>query len=119
MIGEVAEQPAAEWAYQKASREKYRRVELLHHRVFVRKECAGEIERKRGVAVKVIPFDQVADRADEDRLEAPPHVREVEMLVRYGRALRDGISDCGHCGPPGFPRSGRMGPVLGYCLRRS
>jgi hypothetical protein len=43
----------------------------------MREEIAGEIEREGGVSVEVVPFDQIADRADEDRLEAPSRVREA------------------------------------------
>src|SRR6185312_17275923 len=73
----------------------YRGVELLHDRIAVREECRREIQRKRGVGVEIVPLDQIADRADEDRLEPPLHVLDVEMIVG---GLDGGI---GHDGPPG------------------
>ena len=34
------------------------------------KERLGEIEREGGIGVEIVPLDEVAERADEDRLEA-------------------------------------------------
>src|SRR5204863_10154789 len=59
-------------------------IELLHHRIALRKERRGEIQRERGIGVKIIPFDQVAHRADEDRLDPALDVREDQMVVRRG-----------------------------------
>jgi hypothetical protein len=79
LIGEITEQPSAQWPYEKTRREQQRGVELLHHGIGVREEGSGEIERKRRIGVEVVPLDQIADRADEDRLDAAPHVGEVEV----------------------------------------
>jgi hypothetical protein len=81
MIGKIAEQPAAERTHQKAGGEEERGVELLHHRIGIGKERAGEIERERRIGVEVVPLDEIADRADEDGPDAPPHVGEVERLI--------------------------------------
>ena len=53
------------------------------------KERAGEVQRERRVGVEVVPLDQVADRADEDRLQPAPHVGEIELVVdRRGERAR-------------------------------
>src|SRR6185295_18154078 len=54
--------------------------ELLHDRIALRKECRREIQRECGVGVEIVPLDQVADRADEDRLDAPLDIADVEMV---------------------------------------
>ena len=83
MIGEVAEQPAADRAHDEAEREEDGGVELLHDRIASRKEGAGEIQREGRVRVKVVPLHQIADRSDEDRLDAAPHIRHIEPIVRH------------------------------------
>jgi hypothetical protein len=80
-VGDEAEQPAAERAHQECRREQHRGVELLHHGIAVRKERRRKIQRERGVGVEIVPFDEIADRADEDRLDPPLHVLDVEMIV--------------------------------------
>ena len=75
VVCQVSEHPAAERAHQEASREQQCCVELLHDRIGIRKEIAGEIEREGGVGVEVVPFDQIADRADKNRFEPTPGVR--------------------------------------------
>jgi hypothetical protein len=70
----VSEHPAAERAHEEAGREQQRSVELLHDRIGVRKEIAGEIEGEGSVGVEVVPFDQIADRADENRFDATSSV---------------------------------------------
>src|SRR6185369_1272042 len=40
---------------------------------------AGEIEREGSIRVEVVPLDQIADRPDEDRRQAAPHVGELEL----------------------------------------
>src|SRR5262249_16517410 len=49
-------------------------IELLNDRIGMGKEIAGEIEREGCVGVEVVPFDQIADRANEDRFEATSRV---------------------------------------------
>jgi len=43
----------------------------------MREEIAGEIEREGRVSVEVIPFDQIANGADEDRLQAASRIGEA------------------------------------------
>src|SRR5262249_24430198 len=59
--------------------------ELLHDGILARKERTGEIEREGGINVKIIPFDEVADRADEDGLQASLYVGELQVIVEAGR----------------------------------
>jgi hypothetical protein len=79
-VRDVAEQPAAERPHQEGRCEQHSGVELLHHRVAVRKEGRREVERERRVGVEVIPFDEIADRADEDRLDPAFHVGDIDMI---------------------------------------
>src|SRR4051794_7356949 len=88
MVGEIAEHPAAERPHDKTDRKQHRRVELLHHRIGVREEGGREIKREGRVGVEVVPLDQIADRADEDRLDAPPHVGKIEMVWFGGGSER-------------------------------
>ena len=81
VVGEMAEQPAADRAHDEAEREQDGGVQLLHDRIVAGEERAGEIEREGRVGVEVVPLDQIADRADEDRLDAAAHVGEIEMLA--------------------------------------
>jgi hypothetical protein len=83
-VGDVAEQPAAERPHQEGRGEQHGGVELLHHRVALRKERQREVERERGIRVKVVPLDEIADRADEDRLDPALHVGEVELFGDRG-----------------------------------
>jgi hypothetical protein len=59
---------------------------------------AGEVQRERGIGVEVVPFDEVADRADEDRLDPALRVGKIEMsagwidgLVGHGRPPVGGL----------------------------
>jgi hypothetical protein len=61
MVGEMAEQPAAERAHQKSGREQQSRIELLHDRIVTGEKRIREVERERRVSVEVIPLDQIAD----------------------------------------------------------
>ncbi len=96
VVREMSKQPASDRTHQESGREQHRYVELLHHDVLTREEGTGEIERESGIGVEIEPFDQVADGADEDRLEPSPHVGEVEALVGRPVRLRDGVVECGH-----------------------
>ena len=58
------------------------------------KNDAGEVQGECRVGVEVVPLDQVADRADEDRLDAPAHVREFEAI-----GAGDGRRGCHEVGP--------------------
>ena len=81
MVGEVAEQPAAERAHQEGRGEQHGGVELLHHGIAVREEGRREIQRERRIGVEIVPFDEIADRADEDRLDPPLDIGEVELIA--------------------------------------
>ena len=85
MIGEMAEQPAADRTHDEAEREQDRGVQLLDDRIGARKERAGEIEREGGVGVEVVPLDQIADRPDEDRRQPAAHVGELELSFLHLR----------------------------------
>ena len=86
VIGEMAEQPAADGPHDEAERKQDSGVQLLDDRIVAGKERAGEIERERRIGVEVVPLDQVADRTDEDRLHAAPHVSELKLFAApYGR----------------------------------
>src|SRR3954470_7759559 len=89
MIGQITEYPAAERPHQETRREKKRRIKLLHHGIGRWEEGAGEIKRESRVGVEIIPFNEIADRTDKDRLDAPPHVGKVEMVGR-GRCRSGG-----------------------------
>ncbi len=106
-VGEIAEQRAAERAHEKCRGEEGGRRELLRERIGLRKEGAGEIERKRRIGVNIIPFDQIAGRADQDRFGPPADVGRIEAIGR--RAARVPL--------PRFGRIGDGGRVWG-CRRR-
>jgi hypothetical protein len=91
-IGQMAEHPAAERAHQEARSKQQRRIELLHHLVAIREERLGEIQGERRIGVEIVPLDEIADRADEDRAQPALHVGDI------GTLLRDGRSDSLNCG---------------------
>ena len=62
VIGEMAEQPAADRPDDEADREQDRGVQLLDDRIVAGKERRGEIQRERRVGVEVVPLDEIADR---------------------------------------------------------
>src|SRR6202011_3518489 len=70
--------------HQEGRGEQHRRIELLYDGIAVRKECRREVKRERRVGVEIIPFDEIADRADEDRLDPAFHVGEINMVVNRG-----------------------------------
>src|ERR1700722_5586271 len=81
MVGDIAEQPAAERAHEERCSKKHRGVELLHHRVAVREEGRGEIQRERRIGVKIVPLDEIADGADKDGLYPAFDVMNIETVV--------------------------------------
>ncbi len=81
-VGEIAEQPAAERPHQEGGGKQHGRIELLNDGVGVREEGRREIQGEGGVGVEVVPFDEIAHRADEDRLDAFLGVVEMEFAVR-------------------------------------
>ncbi|MHC2257627.1 hypothetical protein ACVILK_007319 [Bradyrhizobium embrapense] len=81
-VGNEAEQPAAERSHQEGGGEQHGGIELLHHRIAVREERRREIQCERRVGVEIVPFDEIADRTDEDRLDPPLDVMDVEMIAR-------------------------------------
>ena len=80
MIGKVAEQPAPNRTNDETESEQDRGVELLNDRVAAWKERARKIQRKRCVRVKVVPLDEIADRADENGSEPTPDVAQIEVV---------------------------------------
>ena len=54
----------------------------------LREEGGGEIEREGGVGVEVVPLDEIAGRADDDRLEAARGVGEVRRWRACGAGAR-------------------------------
>src|SRR5437868_272153 len=80
-IGDETEQPAAQRPHQEGCRKQHGSVELLHHWIAVWEECRREVKRERRIGVEIIPFDEIADRADEDRLHTALDVVTVEMLA--------------------------------------
>jgi hypothetical protein len=71
IFGKLAEHPPTQRPHQETRSKQDRGIELLHNRIAVGKERSGKIKREGRKSVKVVSFDQIADRADEDRLDAP------------------------------------------------
>ena len=115
VVRQIAEHPAADRPHDEARRKQHRGVELLHHRIGIGEKGRREIKREGRVGVEIVPLDQIADRSDEDRLDAPPHVGEVEMFSVGSGSERGG----GH-GIPGVgahyrtvnPAAPRRVPVM-------
>jgi hypothetical protein len=80
VVGEVSEQPAADRPHHEADSKQDRSVQLLQNRVFAGEERIGEIERKRGVRIKVVPLDQISDGSNKDRLQAAADVGQAERI---------------------------------------
>jgi hypothetical protein len=80
-VGNEAEQPAAQRTHQERGGEQHGSIELLHHGIAVWKECGRKVQRERRIGVEIVPFDQIADRADEDRLDPAFDVEDIEMLA--------------------------------------
>src|SRR6202020_2219531 len=81
MVGDIAEQPAAQRAHQEGRGEQHGGIELLHHRIAVWEEGRSEVQCERRIGVKVVPLDEIADRTDEDRLYPALDVMDIEMVV--------------------------------------
>src|SRR3546814_10631082 len=77
---------AADRTHQKADREHRRGVEQLCGAIAFRKESLGEIQRKRRIDVPVVPLDEIADRAAEDR-RSEEHTSELQALMRISYAV--------------------------------
>src|SRR5690349_1305330 len=90
----MSEQPAAEWAHQETGGEQHGGVELRDHRIAVREEQMREIKRERRVGIEVVPLDQIADGADENRLQAATYVGRIERLVRGRAAAGNSLFNC-------------------------
>jgi glycosidase len=84
VIGEVPEQPTSDRSQNEAEREKHGGVELFYDGIVSWKERIGEIERERGVNVKVIPLDEIPDRSNENGLDATPHIGKSKVAVSCG-----------------------------------
>ena len=83
LIGQVTEQPSADWPHDEADGEQYRGVQLLDDWIAAGKKRICEVERKRGVHIEVVPLHEIAHRSDEDRLEPAPDVGELEPAIFY------------------------------------
>src|SRR5579883_1943529 len=81
MVGDIAKQPPAERADQKSRSKHHRGVELLHDRIGARKKGRCKIKRERGIRVKVIPLDEIADRADENCFHPAFDVSNIKLAV--------------------------------------
>src|SRR4051812_33257357 len=82
----MAEQPAADRAHDEPEREQDGGVQLLDDRVVAGKERAREVQREGRVGIEVVPLDEIADRADENRGDAPANVGELQgVLPAEGR----------------------------------
>ena len=86
----MTEQPSANRPDDEAECEQDRGVQLLDDRIAAGKERAREIKGKGGVGVEVVPLDEVADRADENRFQPPADIREIERFVLRLNLNRDG-----------------------------
>ena len=64
----------ADRPHEEAEREDARGRHHLRDGVVAWKESVGEIKRKGGIDVKVIPFDEIADRSDEYGPQAHSHI---------------------------------------------
>ena len=81
MIGKVAEQPATNRTNDEAESEQDRGVQLLNDRVGAWKERARKIQREGRVRIKVVPLDEIANRADENRSYPSADICEIERFV--------------------------------------
>ena len=81
MIGKVAEHPAANGSHDEPERKQQRGVQLLDDGIGAGEERAGEVKRKSRVRVEVVPLHEVADRTDEDGLDAAAYVRQVDVIL--------------------------------------
>src|SRR5262245_8813047 len=79
----MSEQPAADRPHDEADRKQDSGIELLGDGVISREKRICEIQRKRGVGVDVVPFDEIADGSDEDRLQPTAHITESKLVCRY------------------------------------
>src|SRR5262245_10614285 len=115
MVGKVPEQPAPDRSHNKAYGKQNRGVELLHDRIIAGKERAREVEREGGEGIEVIPFHQVAHRADEDGLEPPADISSlVEMILAKHARCRSHL--CTRLSP--LPRCGKLTtPAIRRCFR--
>jgi hypothetical protein len=78
----MAEQPATQRAGEEARCEQHRGVELLHRFIAFGEEGLGKIKGKRGVSIKVVIFDQIANLTDENGFQPAAHIGEAG----WGRA---------------------------------
>jgi hypothetical protein len=90
VIGKMTEQPSANRPDDEAECEQNRGVQLLNDRIAAWKERACEIKGKGRVRIKVVPLDEIANRADENRPYPSADICEIERFVsgvnlnRYG-----------------------------------
>src|SRR5579859_7811622 len=84
----MAEQPAADRADQIGGREEGPGGDLLGGGVSLGKEGGREIEGEGRIAIDVEPFDQIADRTDENRSYAPARISaNVDESLAHGKSV--------------------------------
>src|SRR5207249_7524171 len=81
MVGQVSEQPAADRTHDEADRKQNGRIQLLDDGIVARKERSREVERKCRVDIEVIPLDEIAHRADEDRLQTALDIGKPQTVI--------------------------------------
>src|SRR5437899_8908141 len=81
MVGQVSEQPAADRTHDGADRKQNGRIQLLDDGIVARKERSCKVERKCRVDIEVIPFDEIAYRADEDRLQTALDIGKPQTVI--------------------------------------
>src|SRR5437867_770317 len=81
MVGQVSEQPAADWTDDEADCKQNGRIQLLYDGIVAWKKRGCKIERKGCVDVEVIPLDKVTHRADEYRLQAALDIGKPQAVI--------------------------------------
>src|SRR5262249_2473517 len=69
-----------------------RDVQLLHDRIALREELGREVKSECRIGVKIIPFDEISQRPDEDRLQPVAHVRDVDTAGGLNLRAHVGVS---------------------------
>ena len=81
VIAQVAEQPATNRAHEETDREEDGGVQLLDDGIAAGEERRGEVQRERGIGIEIVPFDQVADRSDEDRPHPAADIGQICTII--------------------------------------
>src|SRR5437773_8482466 len=81
MVGQVSEQPAADRTHDEADRKQNGSIQLLDDGIVAWKKRSCKVERKCRVDIEVIPLDEIAHRADEDRLQAALNIGKPQTVI--------------------------------------